>query len=232
MANIYETSENRALVLYTSSQQILLCDKFGAHFGRPVVLANDYAGELIDIAFQNTIYYAYLDTAGHLTVRSVTDAEIIYRLDTEEKEKSTTSQFVVFDAKLFLFYLSQNSSDHLYSVSCISPLTPEISFEIPDVFPDAPAINVSAGNKKMILHVLNCKTSDRLYVIDETFHMEEICRKPKQAEENKVEQQYKNEINRLRAVIDSVSRQYNELMDVAQQYRAEAAKWHERFLHQ
>lgn len=45
------------------------------------------------------------------------------------------------------------------------------------------------------------------------------------------EQELLAEIERLNGIIESIKTQYNELMDVAQQYREEALKWYNKFLH-
>ena len=45
------------------------------------------------------------------------------------------------------------------------------------------------------------------------------------------EQELLAEIERLNGIIESIKMQYNELMDVAQQYREEALKWYNKFLH-
>ena len=45
------------------------------------------------------------------------------------------------------------------------------------------------------------------------------------------EQELLAEIERLNGIIESIKTQYNELMDVAWQYREEALKWYQKFLH-
>ena len=45
------------------------------------------------------------------------------------------------------------------------------------------------------------------------------------------EQELLEEIDRLNGIISSIKTQYEELMDVAMQYREEALKWYNKFLH-
>ncbi len=44
------------------------------------------------------------------------------------------------------------------------------------------------------------------------------------------EEELLSEIDRLSGIIQSIQKQYNELMGVAEQYRDEARKWYQKYL--
>lgn len=53
---------------------------------------------------------------------------------------------------------------------------------------------------------------------------------PRDRESQEREKALREEIQRLNQTIESIKIQYEELMDVARQYREEAIKWYNKFL--
>lgn len=222
MAAIYENGYNRSMLLYENGGRILLRHKSGESIGRPVILANDFGEGLTDVRCSGTIYYAYINETGQLILRSISDQHILYQVKDAAQLVCHKPRLAAFMSQLLLFYIEQNTERQTFFIRCAAPfrrdlaLPGELARSAGCLFQSCPSLDVTAtGN---LLFVIACTKKQSLVIrIDETFRI-----LPQQ-------ESSAQEIARLNAMIESATRQYNELKSVAEQYRDEALKWREKF---
>lgn len=254
MEHIYSTEQNRKLLLYYLSSQLHLRTMNDGVISRPAILCNDYLRDLTSTIYNGTIYYAYINTEHSILVRSITEQNPLFKIDHVDSIEYFQPQILVFQKQLLLFYIIQNPLDHSYSVKCVFPFRNDISFTIPDSFPLLPKLKVFAAEDYVFINICGdffhkilqmdkeyqCQTlGNRQDFTEEQneSYQQEIERLEQTIEEQtsviqQRDEQLEEKENALRnrdAMIESAKRQYNELMDVANQYRDEAIKWRSKF---
>lgn len=217
MAAIYETTKYHGLVLYTYQNQILLCDKLGRYFGRPVILADDYSEQLQDIYFPDTIYYSYFNTDKKFILRNIMEPQPLFIGEKALSSPLCHPQLITFQNSIFLLWSEYDANRQLYLVKGQTVPDKTQSLVLPDFFSSSPRIIASASDAVLVLHVFNGSQYSNIYEIKEDYSV--ISHSSCQAE-----------TARLNAIIESITVQYNDLMNVAEQYRGEAIKWREKFI--
>lgn len=71
MSGIYPVDYETTLFLYARDNHIYMRYKTGAYFGKPTLLASDYASGLIEISTTQTIYFAYLSNTQQIMVKDL-----------------------------------------------------------------------------------------------------------------------------------------------------------------
>ena len=254
MEHIYSTEHNRKLLLYHLNSQIHLRSMNNELIGRPTILCSDFVRDLTATIYNGTIYYAYINTGHNLLVKSITEPNTLFKLENTESLEYFQPQILVFNKQLLLFYTIQNPVDNSYSVKCVFPFQNDISFTIPDSFPLLPKLIVIPADDYVFINIYNdfyhkilqmdteyqCHTLGSRQDFTEE-RSEDFKQKIEQLEQqieeqnsmiDNLESQLEEKENALRnqsAMIESATKQYNELMDVASQYRDEAVKWRSKF---
>lgn len=254
MEHIYSTEQNRKLLLYHLNSQIHLRTMSSNTISRPSVLCNDFSRDLTSTIYNGTIYYAYVNTSHSILVKSITEPNTLCKLENMESLEYFQPQILVFNKQLLLFYTIQNPVDNSYSVKCIFPFQNDISFTIPDSFPLLPKLMVFPADDYVFINIYNdfyhkilqmdtryqCHTLGSRQDFAEE-QSEDLRQKIKQLEQqiekqnSVIEQQdaflseKENALRNQSTMIESAKKQYNELMDVASQYREEAIKWRSKF---
>lgn len=217
MGNIFELENDKSFLLYTNRNQILLRQKSGDMIGRSLLLANDFANSLSSFFFNGTLYYAYINEQNSIVIRNSTESKPLFVTNVIENHSCSNPQIILFRKQLFLFYNSQDLQAQTYQVNCLMPLQNQKTFPIPDRFPTLPDIQVIA-TEELLYFSLYSSFFHRLYCLNSNLQLTELSAASQT-----------DEIRKLRQKLDSATRQYNDLMQVANQYREEAIKWRSKF---
>lgn len=268
MEHIYSTEHNRKLLLYHLNNQIHLRTMNLNAIGRPSVLCNDFSRDLTSTIYNGTIYYAYVNTAHSIFVKSITEPNTLFKLENTESLEYFQPQILVFNKQLLLFYTIQNPVDNSYSVKCVFPFQNDISFTIPDSFPLLPKLNVFPSDDYVFINIYNdfyhkilqmdskyqCnilgsrqdfageqsenlqekieQLEQQIEEQDSAIKEQDVVIKDQEStikEQNSLLLEKENALRNQSTMIESAKKQYNELMDVASQYRKEAIKWRSKF---
>ncbi|MCM1050164.1 MAG: hypothetical protein NC433_17260 [Clostridiales bacterium] len=276
MGNVYAVDTHKNLIIYSTGNYICLRTSVGENLTRPIILCNDYASDLSDIVYNNTIYYAYQNTNQDIILRSVIERDDLYKISSRNTPDCFYPQIVAIQNTLILFYFVKNPVDNSYRLKTLFPLQPEQKFILPEsifspnaepdalgeaVFSSLPILRILPVGTALFIHLthdmeefiftinesLQCNklVSEHSISLEELTEYKEKSRKSDeilsmtQTELDKNKELLANtqtQISKLQSelssrdqLIQSIRRQYEELMDTATKYREEAVKWHSRF---
>lgn len=241
MPTLYE-SNKKGFLLYPNHNHIILRQKLEHIFGQPVIVADDYAYGHCDTVFNSTIYYAYINTSGHLFLKSILEQTFSFQLQKPDDMEYLEPAICVFSNQLVLFYVAHSLTENHYSLHCMLPyqdkrkimLTDKVYPQIPtyqiSTFPDALILTLYTADSTEIFSCSNTFLISLLYPLPAT-HEDTIHSLQEELEITQNKLSKKNaEIKHLQNQIQSATSQYNELKHVAEQYRAEAIKWSSKYL--
>lgn len=240
MANIFELENNKSFLLYTNQSQILLRQKYGEMIGRSTLLAKDFSKDLSSFYYNGTLYFSYINTHNHITIRNTNETLPIFETDSIETQSCNHPQIVLFRNQLLLFYSSQKKQENIHQVKCVLPFQNRKSILIADHFPTIPDIQLIVNEEilyislySMFFHKIICLDSS--LQLTELGIRSELESKEKQHYQERIKElqasvsNQKNQLQKLQNMLDSATHQYNDLMQVANQYREEAIKWRSKF---
>lgn len=252
MSNVYSVGNNRQLIIYNAGSNIFLRV---AHFGgldRPIVLAADYLCGLTECIYNSSLYYSYINQNGSLILKNIMDTTNILAIDCNYVQEYSNPKLAICNNTLLLFYLKQNPVSDKPSLHCITPDDNNaLPIPLPDIKKPVNSYSVLAYNNFILLCV-----NEHIYRIEQIGHFKQlaICTADNNSTDNNnadsinsnnnyIEREKsltedfnkkiaacQAKINEQSAVIDSITTQYNELMDIARQYRDEAIKWRSKFI--
>ena len=249
MSNVYSVGNNRQLIIYNAGSNIFLRV---AHFGgldRPIVLAADYLCGLTECIYNSSLYYSYINQNGSLILKNIMDTANVLAIDCNYVQEYSNPKLAICNDTLLLFYLKQNPVSDKPSLHCITPDDNNaLPIPLPDIKKPVNSYSVLAYNNFILLCV-----NEHIYKIEQIGHFKQlaICNADNinsnnnnsnnndnyiESEKSLTEDFNKKiaacqaKINEQSAVIDSITTQYNELMDIARQYRDEAIKWRSKFI--
>ena len=255
MSNVYSVGNNRQLIIYNAGSNIFLRV---AHFGgldRPIVLATDYLCGLTECIYNSSLYYSYINQNGSLILKNIMDTANILAIDCNYVQEYSNPKLAICNNTLLLFYLKQNPVSDKPSLHCITPDDNNaLPIPLPDIKKPVNSYSVLAYNNFILLCV-----NEHIYKIEQIGHFKQlaICTADTNSTDNNnadnINSNNNNDnyiereksltedfnkkiaacqakINEQSAVIDSITAQYNELMDIARQYRDEAIKWRSKFI--
>ena len=158
----------------------------------------------------------------------------------------------VYEGELRLWYLDADEKTRTKKLQCIFPLKPDKGRVVLAGIPWETAVHVSETEQLLVLLCAEKQSRDIYYVgnglqlqkiavADPTFAeeqrrrytaaLEEVQRLKTILQEKGQNLQDKDrQVNALQGMLESASRQYEELMHVAEQYRDEAIKWRSKFM--
>lgn len=218
MSFLYETTQNKGLLLYSHNNMIILRHKNDHAFSQPLLMADDYKSDLCDVIYNSTIYFTYINNTGDIVVRSILDQTFPCLVNVPTDSSFHTPKLVEFDGRLLLFYSEKNKES--YTIKCMIPYQNKqyINYDFGS-FTVTPLIDFCSLEKELILSI-NTSITKKIFSLSNDFSFKQI---------ELDTQKYTDEISKLEAMLQSAKRQYNELMNVAEQYRSEAIKWNNRF---
>lgn len=258
MGSVYAVDTEQNLILYTAGNYICLRTSVGENLTRPIVLCNDYASNLSDLVFNNTIYYVYQSTNHDIILRSVIEQNDLYKINSRNTPDCFYPQIATIENSLILFYFVKNPVDNSYCLKALLPFQPEQKLSPPRaplsekaspavpgeaVFSSLPSLHIlSAGDSLLVC--LSHETEEYVFSIDKSLQCDPLCKNSEMlshtqteldkskallAEMQKQISQLQSDLSSRDQLIESIRRQYEELMDTAMKYREEATKWHNKF---
>ena len=286
MGNVYAADAEKNLIIYSTGNYICLRTSVGENLTRPIILCNDYASDLSDLVYHNTIYYVYQNTNQDIILRSVMEQSDLYKISSRNTPDCFHPQIAVIQKILILFYFVKNPIDNSYCLKSLLPFQPEQRFLIPGtlfssektpsvsgeaVFPSLPTLHILPVGGSLLAH-LSCDGKEFIFTVNESLQCDKLNKNQEmlslaQAELDKNREalsltqteldrnrevlshtqaelgrnkellsETQKQISRLQSdlsardqLIQSIRRQYEELMDTAMKYREEAIKWHNKF---
>ncbi|MCQ2540651.1 MAG: hypothetical protein MJ114_09445 [Acetatifactor sp.] len=226
MQTLYE-SDNRGILLYTKDQEIILRYKNADIFESPVILEKDHAGDLCHCVYRGSIHYAYRTLSGAIRINKVSPDPPELLIDLPEAVHIRSLQLLVSDGRLLLCFLSASEKTNDLTLYLHLPYEKKrltaYSLGSCEPYPDISVLSLSA---KLIILLI---TGARLRILN-------VAPSGTVSEQTLIEQQVIHRISQLetenkmlRRTLSSAQTQYNELMQVAEQYRQEAIKWSSKF---
>lgn len=222
LAGLYESINNNGILIFSNNNQVLFKKKTGSLFSNTFVAANDYLCNLSDVVLNGTIYFAYINTNNCITITRLSDLSVICLINPDNDISFINPKIAVFNNELILFYIEKGikpkaNQGEIYKIRVSFPIKQAKSNENPflklsdneyNLIPEISFVN--CGDILMIS--INAQSESNYYVLDKAFEIDELIQR-----------------NKLDLIIERATKQYNELMDVANQYKAEAIKWRSKF---
>lgn len=73
MGNVFSTAGNETLIIYPQNNAISLLVTSGIRPCQPTVLEEDFRSNFSAFAYNQTIYYTYINTRGEIVVKNIRD---------------------------------------------------------------------------------------------------------------------------------------------------------------
>lgn len=248
MENIYSIDSERSLLIYPYRQSVYLRNISGESIGKPTILSSDHAAYLSSTIHQSTLYFAYQNTQGDLLVKSILDPVSLFRISAFETRNCCCPVLYSLGQELLLLYVIQNPLNNEYSIKCVFPLNNEKNCTIPESFSEIPQLSGQADPNGLLLQIFTHSRQLVLWIStdfsvlsleppepfkekilqlqseleeqrEQSFELEQLCIQQKRSFQKKLQEKD--------AVIQDISRQYEQLMDTAQKYRDDAKKWYD-----
>lgn len=208
METIYTGHSGQKLFIYNYDNFIYLRWTQGTELSRPVLLCNDYSSGFSSTIFNNCIHFCYLNLHGDLILKNVMNANILYRLSSENLPDYNKPLLLSAFEQLILLYFITNPLDNTFRLHIHFPLSEkEIPISIPS-FPTLPNIHFLPLTDMLILSFqMNPVT---YYCLNSNEEFYPLCFIPEKELEN-------------------IKKQYETLMNTALQYKNEASKWYHKY---
>ena len=235
MSYLYETAGGQGFFIYKNQNEIILRKKEGHQFYLPVIMVRDYKSGLNDTVYNSAIYYTYINENGALVVRSVLEYVFPFERQAGENVSFNSPSLTAFYGRLILFYMEKNTGEGVenYRLHGILPYEGEREILNVDLGNKEALYKVVCLNERMLVSVEN----EKGYVLYEASNDLQLVAQDRVENRNEQElamlksslMEQQKEINFYKSQIESAKRQYQELMQVAEQYREEANHWSGKF---
>ena len=235
MSYLYETAGGQGFFIYKNQNEIILRKKEGHQFYLPVIMVRDYKCDLNDTVYNSAIYYTYINENGALVVRSVLEYVFPFERQAGENVSFNSPSLTAFYGRLILFYMEKNTGEgeENYRLHGILPYEGEREILNVDLGNKEALYKVVCLNQRMLVSVEN----EKGYVLYEASNDLQLVAQDRVENRNEQElamlksslMEQQKEINFYKSQIESAKRQYQELMQVAEQYREEANHWSGKF---
>lgn len=235
MSYLYETAGGQGFFIYKNQNEIILRKKEGHQFYLPVIMVRDYKSGLNDTVYNSAIYYTYINENGALVVRSVLEYVFPFERQAGENVSFNSPSLTAFYGRLILFYMEKNTGEGVenYRLHGILPYEGEREILNVDLGNKEALYKVVCLNQRMLVSVEN----EKGYVLYEASNDLQLVAQDRVENRNDQElamlksslMEQQKEINFYKSQIESAKRQYQELMQVAEQYREEANHWSGKF---
>ncbi len=259
MSNVYSVGNNRQLIIYNAGSNIFLRVAHLGGLDRPIVLAADYLCGLTECIYNSSLYYSYINQNGSLILKNIMDTANVLAIDCNYVQEYSNPKLAICNDTLLLFYLKQNPVSDKPSLHCITPDDNNaLPIPLPDIKKPVNSYSVLAYNNFILLcvneHIYKIEqighfkqlvicTADNNSTDNNNADNINSNNNNSNNNDNYIEREKsltedfnkkiaacQAKINEQSAVIDSITTQYNELMDIARQYRDEAIKWRSKFI--
>lgn len=260
MSSIYSLDTTKNLFLYTCQSEICLRTSIGQNLTRPVTLSQDFASDMSNIIYRDTIYYTYLNSNSDILVKNITDPAVLYQKSSQHMPDCFTPKLAVIGQTLLLFYFVKNPVSDAYILKCCLPLEKGKSIELDSyTFPSLPSLHIIPLMGQLLLlftdtSLINSLSISENFQVTPLFSNDTLSdtsakyeealnelRTSHETEQATLISQHQAELSQTIAgfqdslhqrdqLIESIKAQYAELMNTAIQYRAEAKKWRQKYI--
>lgn len=216
MLSFHQSLSGDLFLIYPLSERLYFQKLGRAGLTRPALLSEGYHSDLSIVFYQDELYYSFLDTESTLQLCTLGQNAPI--LQAENISPSVFSPRVtVFQGRLLLLFTEGKPQPELRITFPFEESEQALSVK---VSPGATISLTESGSSLIIL--MEEPKGISLLRLTASFELLE-CSSPK-------EERLSEEKESLSMSLESAKRQYQELMDVATQYRNEAQKWYRKYL--
>lgn len=217
MGNIYSLSVNKNVIIYTYDSFIIMRTIQANSVTNGILLSNDYSSGFSSTIHNSTIYYLYKNKQGSLIIKSIIDARNLYSKVSGQELAMLEPSLISFKNYLLLFFVIENPIDNLFYLKISLPLEENKHIVCNEKFVVCPKIKL-VHTPSLLFIIVQTPEEVYIYCLDSTLTLT-------QYKSNKA---VKLMLEEKELLITQISNQYNELMNVATQYKEEAKKWYMR----
>lgn len=217
MGNIYSLSVNKNVIIYTYDSFIIMRTIQANSVTNGILLSNDYSSGFSSTIHNSTIYYLYQNKQGSLIIKSIIDARNLYSKASDQELTMLEPSLISFKNYLLLFFVIENPIDNLFYLKISLPLEENKHIVCNEKFVVCPKIKL-VHTPSLLFIIVQTSKEVYIYCLDSTLTLTQY----------KSSEAVKLMLEEKELLITQISTQYNELMNVATQYKEEAKKWYMR----
>lgn len=217
MGNIYSLSVNKNVIIYTYDSFIIMRTIQANSVTNGILLSNDYSSGFSSTIHNSTIYYLYQNKQGSLIIKSIIDARNLYSKVSDQELTMLEPSLISFKNYLLLFFVIENPIDNLFHLKISLPLEENKHIVCNEKFVVCPKIKL-VHTPSLLFIIVQTPEEVYIYCLDSTLTLTQY----------KSNEAVKLMLEEKELLITQISNQYNELMNVATQYKEEAKKWYMR----
>lgn len=217
MGNIYSLSVNKNVIIYTYDSFIIMRTIQANSVTNGILLSNDYSSGFSSTIHNSTIYYLYQNKQGSLIIKSIIDARNLYSKVSGQELAMLEPSLISFKNYLLLFFVIENPIDNLFYLKISRPLEENKHIVCNEKFVVCPKIKL-VHTPSLLFIIVQTPEEVYIYCLDSTLTLTQY----------KSSEAVKLMLEEKELLITQISTQYNELMNVATQYKEEAKKWYMR----
>lgn len=217
MGNIYSLSVNKNVIIYTYDSFIIMRTIQANSVTNGILLSNDYSSGFSSTIHNSTIYYLYQNKQGSLVIKSIIDARNLYSKVSGQELAMLEPSLISFKNYLLLFFVIENPIDNLFYLKISLPLEENKHIVCNEKFVVCPKIKL-VHTPSLLFIIVQTPEEVYIYCLDSTLTLTQY----------KSNEAVKLMLEEKELLITQISNQYNELMNVATQYKEEAKKWYMR----
>lgn len=217
MGNIYSLSVNKNVIIYTYDSFIIMRTIQANSVTNGILLSNDYSSGFSSTIHNSTIYYLYQNKQGSLIIKSIIDARNLYSKASGQELTMLEPSLISFKNYLLLFFVIENPIDNLFYLKISLPLEENKHIVCNEKFVVCPKIKL-VHTPSLLFIIVQTPEEVYIYCLDSTLTLTQY----------KSSEAVKLMLEEKELLITQISNQYNELMNVATQYKEEAKKWYMR----
>lgn len=217
MGNIYSLSVNKNVIIYTYDSFIIMRTIQANSVTNGILLSNDYSSGFSSTIHNSTIYYLYQNKQGSLIIKSIIDARNLYSKVSGQELAMLEPSLISFKNYLLLFFVIENPIDNLFYLKISLPLEENKHIVCNEKFVVCPKIKL-VHTPSLLFIIVQTPEEVYIYCLDSTLTLTQY----------KSNEAVKLMLEEKELLITQISNQYNELMNVATQYKEEAKKWYMR----
>lgn len=217
MGNIYSLSVNKNVIIYTYDSFIIMRTIQANSVTNGILLSNDYSSGFSSTIHNSTIYYLYQNKQGSLIIKSIIDVRNLYSKVSGQELAMLEPSLISFKNYLLLFFVIENPIDNLFYLKISLPLEENKHIVCNEKFVVCPKIKL-VHTPSLLFIIVQTPEEVYIYCLDSTLTLTQY----------KSSEAVKLMLEEKELLITQISNQYNELMNVATQYKEEAKKWYMR----
>ncbi len=232
MRKIYQAEGNRSLLLYPYEKRIYMRSLLGERAEKAVVLAYDYLDNLSDVFYQDTIYYAYISQKHEVVVKNILEQKELFSGFSPSGLECFLPTIEVISDRLVVLCFIKNPLNQKYYIKGFFPLEKK-GFLLSEGYEGIEEKEIGCIDKQNMIY-LKDKNRIRFWKIQSksgNWETQRLYVKEQSELEIVIKEADKRKqlLKEKESLIESIKKQYEELMQTATAYREEAIKWREKY---